>query len=86
MPTPKKTPQELELAAHNRLKGTICFHVQSALSQLGVIENKLRLYYNGCDCSIEQIQVNRLIDTVHHLYRATNNFKSTAYSKLEIGN
>lgn len=81
----KKTLEELELAAHNRLKGTICFHVSSAISQLQVIKRKLTEYKSGAEYS-ELHELDCLINTLTHIEAATDRFKLTLYSKLDIGN
>lgn len=80
----KKTPEELELAAHNRLKGTISYHIASAISQLACIKRKLTEYRQGADCS-EWDDIATLISILTHIESATQNFKSTTYSRLSIG-
>ena len=82
----KKTPEELEIAAHNRLKGTICFHVTSAISQLHVIENKLRDYYNGSNADGDRESVSSLLRSLAPIIATTKRFKIYLYIKLEIGN
>lgn len=81
----KKTPAELEVAAHNRLKGTISYHIASALSQLACIKRKLAEYKSGAEFS-ELDDIDSLLTTLTHIEAATQKFKETTYSKLSIGN
>lgn len=80
----KKTPAELEIAAHNRLKGTISYHIASTLSQLGCVKRKLSEYISGAEFS-ELDDIDSLIITLTHIEAATQKFKETTYSKLSIG-
>lgn len=85
MPKPKKTPEDLELATHNRLKGTICFHVTSAISQLRVLENKLKQFKVGCNDTDGRANTSTLLASLAAIQAATDRFKLTLYSRLEIG-
>lgn len=82
----KKPPEELELAAHNRLKGTICFHTASAISQLHVINEQLNKYLIGCADIEERQQVNKVLLALYPITSAAERFKTYLYSKLDIGN
>ena len=81
----RKTLEELELAAHNRLKGTISYHIASAQSQLACIKRKLSDYMQGADCS-ELADITSLISILSRIESATQKFKETTYSRLSIGN
>lgn len=80
----KKTPEELELAAHNRLKGTISYHIASAQSQLACTKRKLSEYMQGADYS-EWDDIDSLIRTLTHIEAGTQRFKLMVYSRLSIG-
>lgn len=81
----RKTLEELEHAAHNRLKGTISYHIASAQSQLGCIKRKLSDYAVGAKLS-EVYDIDSLIISLTHIESATQKFKEVTYSKLSIGN
>lgn len=81
----KKTPEELELAAHNRLKGTISYHIASAQSQLACIKRKLTDYKSGAEFS-ELDDIDSLVSSLTHIEAATQKFKEITYSRLSIGN
>lgn len=81
----KKTLEELELAVHNRLKGTISYHIASAQSQLACIKRKLIEYKSGVEFS-ELDDIDSLIVTLAHIESATQKFKETTYIRLSIGN
>lgn len=81
----KKTPAELEIAAHNRLKGTISYHIASAQSQLACIKRKLGEYKSGAEFS-ELDDIDSLVSSLTHIEAATQKFKEITYSRLSIGN
>lgn len=82
----KKTPEELEIAAHNRLKGTISYHIASAQSQLGVLNIKLNEYLKGCDDIEERQRVNKALLALYPIDSALKRFKGYTYIQLSIGN
>lgn len=86
MSSKKATAEQLDLAAHNRLKGTLCFHTASAISQLGITARKLEAFKTGPD-SWEEIEiVNELLNTLTYIQQAVNRFDITLRRRLEVGN
>lgn len=81
----KKTPEELELAAHNRLKGTICFHVSSTLSQANCVLTMLNRFEQSSEDTTELKAISELYASMAHIRDALNKYQSTLYIKLEIG-
>lgn len=86
MSTRKKTPEELELAAHNQLKGTICFHVASTLSQANCVLTMLNRFEQSSETTAELKAISELYDSMAHIRNALNKYQSALYTKLEIGN
>lgn len=80
----KKTPEELELAAHNRLKGTICFHTSSAISQLEVLNIMINRYLQGCEDIEERKRVNKILLSLYPIISAAKRMRSYIYVQLDI--
>lgn len=81
----KKTPEELELAAHNRLKGTICFHVSSTISQANCVLTMLNRFELTSEDTTELKTISELYESMVHIRNALNKYQSTVYVKLAIG-
>ena len=81
----KKSPAELELAAHNRLKGTICFHVASTLSQANCVLTMLNRFEQTSEDTTELKAISELYESMAHIRNALNKYQSTLYTKLDIG-
>lgn len=81
----KKTPEELEIAAHNRLKGTISYHIASAISQLTVLNEKLNAYLAGCTEIEETQKVTKTLLALYPISAAMKRFKTYTYTQLSIG-
>lgn len=81
----KKTPEELELAAHNRLKGTICFHVASTISQTNCVLTMLNRFELTSEDTVELKAISELYESMAHIRNALNKYQSTVYVKLAIG-
>ena len=82
----KKTLEELELAAHNRLKGTICFHVASTISQANCVLTMLNRFEQSSEDTAELKAISELYESMVHIRNALNKYQSTVYTKLAIGN
>jgi hypothetical protein len=85
MATKKKTEEELELAAHNRLKGTICYHMSSSRTQLRILNEKLNTYLIGCTDTEEKQRVNKVLLSLYQISSATDRLKAYLYAQLAIG-
>lgn len=81
----KKTPEELERAAHNRLKGTICFHVSSTLSQADCVLNMLNKFEESSESDSELKAISELYAAMIHIKNAIQKYQQSVYTKLEIG-
>jgi len=84
--TQKKTPEELELATHNRLKGTISYHIASAQSQLGCINRMLIKYQEGLTTGSEYLALKDVQTVLGNIIVAVDKFGSFTRSRLSIRN
>jgi len=85
MATKKKTEEELQLATHNRLKGTICYHMSSAISQTMCINKMLQKYREGCELQTDKIDIDSLQSSILHIRSALKSFDTLTRSRLSIG-
>lgn len=81
----KKSQEELAQAAHNRLKGTICFHVSSTLSQANCVLTMLNRFEQSSHDDAEQRAISDLYASMIHIRSAISHFQRSVYTKLEIG-
>ncbi len=81
----KKTPQELELAAHNRLKGTICFHIASTISQANCVLTMLNRFEQTSSDTSELKAISELYESMAHIRNALNKYQCALYTKLAVG-
>jgi len=81
----KKSPAELELAAHNRLKGTICFHVSSTISQANCVLTMLNRFEQSSEDIAELKATSELYAAMVNIRSALNKYQKLVYIKLDIG-